>query len=267
MNSKKKLALSGTLRYNHGSIFYCTEATDLKKTLGILGGLGPMATAYLYEQITRMTDAASDQAHMEILLFSHPAIPDRTAFLLGQSTADPVPELIATGRRLVNAGAQVLAVPCVTAHAMYGRFAPQLGAPVIRAVRETAAYLKGAGVQRVGLLATTGTLQTGTLHRALESVGISVCQPSPVGQAKIMDVIYRDVKAGNAANMADFSAAADELRAMGAQVLLLGCTELSVVKRDNPLGTGYLDVLDVLAMCAVRECGYPLKGEFENLIR
>ena len=86
------------------------------KKLGIIGGLGPMATAYFLQLLTRMSDAASDQEHMEILLHSKPQIPDRTRFILGQSPENPLPRMIEIGIGLKEQGAELIAIPCVTAH-------------------------------------------------------------------------------------------------------------------------------------------------------
>ena len=86
------------------------------KRLGIIGGLGPMATAYFLRLIVEMTDAKTDQEHIEVLLHSKPQIPDRTRYILGLSEENPMPELLAVGKSLTAQGVEVIAIPCITAH-------------------------------------------------------------------------------------------------------------------------------------------------------
>ena len=89
------------------------------KKLGIIGGLGPMATAYFLERVTQMCDAKKDQEHIQIVLISNPAIPDRTKFLLGESNNSPLPLIIKSAEQLRTMGAEVIAIPCITAHCYY----------------------------------------------------------------------------------------------------------------------------------------------------
>ncbi len=112
------------------------------KKLGVIGGLGPMATAYFLQLITQMSDAETDQEHMEILLHSNPRIPDRTRFILGQSEEDPLPQMIEVGIDLRSQGAEVIAIPCVTAHYFQKRLEREIGIPILDAIRETVLCLR-----------------------------------------------------------------------------------------------------------------------------
>ncbi len=225
------------------------------KKLGIVGGLGPMATAYFLYLLTKMSSAGSDQEHMEILLHSKPSIPDRTSYILGRSSEDPSAEMIQIGRELYAMGAQLIAIPCITAHYFHEALEQGIGLKVIHAVRETAEYLRAAGADKVGVLATDGTVKSGLFEKVLDSYGIAVVNPREESQRLIMDLIYRQIKSGGEGNMDDFLQVGGELSAAGGQINLLGCTELSLLKRDHAFPAGYLDVLEVLAGCAVRECG------------
>ena len=89
------------------------------KTLGIIGGLGPMATAYFMELVTGMTDVDCDQKHIPIVLQSIPQTPDRTSYILDHIQKNPLPQMVEAGKRLKEAGAAYLAIPCVTAHYFY----------------------------------------------------------------------------------------------------------------------------------------------------
>lgn len=235
------------------------------KKLGVLGGLGPMASVYFLQLIVQMSQARTDQEHIEVLLHSVPQIPDRTRYILGQSSEDPVPQMVAAGRGLAAQGAQVLAIPCVTAHYFQERLEAQIGIPILNAIEETALYLQQAGISRVGILATDGTLSSRLFQTCLERRGIGCVTPKEEDQRAVMRLIYDNVKAGNPVEYPLFEAVAERLFTRGAQVNLLGCTELSLIGRDHVLGPGFLDVLEVLARKAVLCCGR-LKEEYESLI-
>lgn len=237
-----------------------------KKTLGIIGGLGPMASVYFMELITRMTDAASDQEHMEILLHSHPATPDRTAYILDKTKESPVPQMAAAGLNLAKAGAGCIAIPCMTAHCFHKELTDRIPVPVIHALEEVALYLQGQGVKKVGLLATTGTIKANVFQEVLDRYGVETIVPSEEHQTEIMTLIYDQIKAGKPAALDLLQGASREVRKKGAEVVILGCTELSLLKGKYPMETGVLDVLDVLARASILACGYQVKPEFSQLI-
>lgn len=234
-------------------------------TLGIIGGLGPMATAYFMQLLTQMSDAKTDQEHMEILLYSKPSIPDRTQYIVGKSEKSPVPEMVLAGRKLGQMGAELIAIPCITAHYFHRELEEQIGLPIINVIEETAHCLEKESVSRVGLLATDGTIQSGLFQKKLEEYHMQCVLPSSDGQREIMRIIYDEVKAGKIVDIESFRGISDELFCQGAQVILLGCTELSLIKRDFKLPAGYLDVIDVLARKAVQCCNH-VREEYCQLI-
>jgi aspartate racemase len=234
------------------------------KKLGIIGGLGPMATAHFITLLTRMTEAAKDQEHIELILYSRPGIPDRTDFITGLSTLSPEADLVSLARELSNAGAEILAIPCFTAFYFYDAISRAAGIPVIHPVLETVASLKAAGIRTAGILATDGMLQSGIFQDELKKAGIAHYLPEAEEQNAIMHLIY-EIKSGRPADVADFLSIAKRLFDSGAEVILLGCSELSILKRDHKLTTGYLDVLEILAQSAVRQCG-KLRDEYTNLL-
>ena len=166
------------------------------KSLGVIGGLGPMATAYFLELTVRMTDAARDQDHLEVTILDRPSIPDRTACILGRSKESPVPMMEKAAKTLEALGASCIAVPCVTSHYFFEELQKSVRIPFIHLVRETAAHLKENGVSSAGILATSGTVATGLFQKALEAEGISWHIPDAGGQEKVMHLIYENVKAG-----------------------------------------------------------------------
>ena len=214
----------------------------LPKVLGILGGLGPMATVYFYEMLTRHTQAARDQDHIDVIINSRATTPDRTSYILGQSAENPFDIMAADAARLVTFGADVIAIPCNTAHYFYDRLNETIPIPILNMVEETVLAAKAGGSARVGILATTGTVRTRTV-------------PDDAAQAAVMDVIYGDIKQGRPADMAAFERAAASLRAQGCDRAILGCTELSLIKRDEGLGAFYLDSMEVLARNAILAFG------------
>lgn len=233
--------------------------------LGIIGGLGPMATAYFLQLITQMTDAATDQEHMEILIHSKPQIPDRTRFILGRSEKSPVPDMVEIGKALAAQGADVLAIPCITAHYFQKELEEAIGIPIINAIEETADYLKERGITKVGIMATDGTIESGIFQKALEERGMEVIVPSAKQQKNVMYLIYENVKAGKKLELPVFEEVSGELLKKGAQVILLGCTELSLLKRDYELEPMYLDVMEILARKAVLSCK-KLSAQYEELL-
>ena len=240
----------------------------LPKVLGILGGLGPMATVYFYEMLTRHTQAARDQDHIDVIINSRATTPDRTSYILGQSAENPFDIMAADAARLVTFGADVIAIPCNTSHFFIPRVQEQISVPILHMIRETARELaaqgrrrpgilatKAGGSARVGILATTGTVRTRTYQRMCEKHGLPCAVPDDAAQAAVMDVIYGDIKQGRPADMAAFERAAASLRAQGCDRAILGCTELSLIKRDEGLGVFYLDSMEVLARNAILAFG------------
>ena len=234
--------------------------------LGVIGGLGPQATAYFMELVTNMTDVSCDQQHVNMIIFSVPSTPDRTAYILDHSQPNPLHNLVEIGRRLTEQGASLIAIPCVTAHYFFDVLESEISAPIINGVRETVLHLKRNGVLRVGIMATDGTIQSGIFHNALKEEGLEPITPDDRAQKEIMHLIFKNIKAGKPVEMARFAAATVALQNAGAEAIILGCTELSLIKRTYHLGPGFIDTMEVLAQQAVLRSGSPLKQEYMNLI-
>ena len=237
-----------------------------EKLLGVIGGLGPMATAYFMELVTDMTDAATDQEHLRMLIYSAPSIPDRTRYILDNTCEDPLPEMLRIGNILAQQGAQRIAIPCVTAHYFFEELTSGIPVPMVNGVRETALHLKNHGITKVGIMATDGTIRSRVFHRELEKQGINSVVPSAERQADVMHLIFDDIKAGKRPDMAKFANIAQELRENGAQAIILGCTELSLIKRSYAIGAGFLDAMEILAQQSILQCGKPLKQQYRDLI-
>ncbi len=236
------------------------------KRLGVIGGLGPIATAYFYELIIKMTDARLDQEHIEMLIYSKPSISDRTDYILGKSSDNPVYPMVDVGRKLVDMGADHIAIPCITAHYFHDTLSEGIKAPVIHAIMETAHYLKAEGIRKAGIMATEGTVHSGIFQQELGECGISSILPNDESQVAVSELIYKNIKANEPVDYEKFERVSHQLRRDGAEVIILGCTELSLIKRDFMLGPGYIDAMEVLAMRSIILSEAKLKKEYNILI-
>lgn len=230
-----------------------------KKVIGILGGMGPLATADLFQKITLHTAAACDQEHPRVCIDSNTAIADRTAALL-HGGADPTEEMVRSARRLESIGAELLVMPCNTAHNFHAAVQKSVSIPVLHMIALTRDALKAKGVRRAALLATDGTVETGIYQRSFEGSGIELLCPEGEDQAAVMDIIYNGVKAGDMAH--DVSAlrrCCEKLLGQGAEVLILGCTELPLAKDIYHLDYPTVDPTLELAFGAIRAAGCEVK--------
>lgn len=231
----------------------------MKTVIGIVGGMGPMATVDLMTKLIRRTDAETDQTHAHIITDCNTNIPDRTAAILSGG-ADPLPELVRSCLRLEAAGAGVLIMACNTAHYFYDRIQPFIRVPMLHMPNETGKKAAALGYKKCALLATNGTVQAGIYDRAFESAGVELLKPDAEGQQAVMDMIYSGVKAGKTEyDTFAVCAAIDRLKADGAEAFILGCTELPIAFADYRIDAVTLDPTDVLAEAALRAAGVKIK--------
>jgi aspartate racemase len=233
------------------------------KTIGIVGGMGPAATADLMKKITDMTDADCDQEHIHLLIDSNVNIPDRTAAIL-HGGENPVPELLAASKRLESIGADFLIMPCNTAHWFIPALECEVGIPFLNMPAETARLLKEMDVETAAVLATDGTVQSGLYEEALRAEGISAIYPDDEQQKTVMSLVYDYIKRGilDPAQLPhdEMAAICSSLRARGATAVLLACTELPVA--FDLMGLYEDDCVDptsVLAGAAIRKAGAQLR--------
>lgn len=234
-----------------------------KKSIGILGGMGAMATADLFQKITALTDAASDSQHIRVYIDSNTAIPDRTAAIL-EGGADPLPAMTESLRKLEACGADCIIIPCNTAH----YFLPPLQAlteiPFLDMIALSAQICRDRFPGKTAaILATTGTLSAGLYQTALARREVPYLVPEPQESEALMRVIYQGVKAGAAPDRyrADLTMALEGLSRRGADYFLLGCTEFPVAFRQLNLPQPTVDATLELAKAAIRFCGYPVKSQ------
>lgn len=236
------------------------------KTIGVIGGLGPMATVYYLEMVTKMTDASKDQQHPRIVLQSIPDTPDRTDYIIGKSKENPLPHLLRAGKQLQQMGADFIAIPCVTAQYFYEEIERELEVPVISLCGDIAEDMAEKKISSVGLLATSGTIESKVLETKFLEKGIQVHVPKAEDQRKVMELIYHQIKEGKPVDWENFYQVSDSLL-QKAERLILGCTELSLLKKERELPSYYVDVLQVLAQKTLLAAEVPILPQYKDLIR
>ncbi|WP_461866606.1 cysteate racemase [Thermococcus sp.] len=222
-----------------------------EKIIGILGGMGPLATVELFRRIVEKTPAERDQEHPRIIIYNNPKIPDRTAFILGKGD-DPRPELINSAKKLESWGADFIIMPCNTAHFFAETIQRGIRIPLLNMVEETAKEIEKMGLRKVGLLATDGTIKGLVYHRALLNRGIKIATPNKQDQEKVMKGIYDGVKAGNLELGRELILEVAKRLEKRSEGIISGCTEVSVALRQEDLKVVLIDPMDVIAERAVK---------------
>ena len=234
-----------------------------KRSIGTLGGMGPLATADLFRQIATLTRAGCDGDHIRVYIDSNSSIPDRTAAILNCGP-DPLPAMRDSLRKLERCGADCIIMPCNTAHYFLPRLQALTDVPFLSMLEAAA---KAAGRRfpggTAGVLATRGTLVTGLYQNALAAEGVACLLPGEEEQAALMRVIYEGVKADAApeAYRADLAAVTEAMARRGADYFILGCTELPLAADAAGLHVPAVYPTEELAKAAIRWCGYSVKGE------
>ena len=226
-----------------------------RQLLGIIGGLGPMASAYFYELITRHTKAASDQDHIDIILSSRASTPDRTDFILGRSDKSPLPAMIADAQSLEVYGATAIVIPCNTAHYFLEEVQKSVSVPMPSIITETALHIQKCGFRKAAILATEGTILSGSYQRELERLGLEWMTPDENGKAMLMDLIYGSVKRGVIPSPEELYRVSDPMFEAGCDCAILGCTELSLLGEQID-DERFVDSLLALAACSIRLMGH-----------
>lgn len=230
------------------------------KTIGILGGMGPEATAYFFDLVVKNTRAAADQGHVPVVMYSRPSVPDRTAAIL-RGGPSPLPHLVRGVKALHRAGADFAVMPCVTAHYFHSAVAARSPIPVVHLLEETVAYVRKRHprIRRIGLLASAGTVVSRIFHDSFEAAGIEVLVPPPREQKRVMEAIYgkKGIKAGfttGPPRKAVLDVAAGLIHA-GARGIVAGCTELPLVLGKDDLPVPLIEPMHIGARVCITKAG------------
>lgn len=231
------------------------DATSIAgmKTLGIIGGMGPEATVEFMMRLLRATYAEDDQDHIPVIADNNSQVPSRISWLLENKGEDPVPEILRTTRRLCDAGVDFLVMPCNTTHA----FAPQIikaaTVPFLHAIEIAAGAVTKTGAQQVGILGSPAMERTAIYEAPLAALNATAVYPTD--QARLLSAI-REAKAKGPTPLAQeiVGQMAQELAQKGVDVILVACTEFSlmqdVIAQKSGLPT--VDALDALVDAAHR---------------
>lgn len=225
------------------------------KTLGVIGGMGPQASASFYELIISNTKADTDQDHIDVLIYSHASIPDRTTAILHGQTEELIEKLIRDIHKMENFGVDYVVITCNTSHYFIEDLKQATKIPIISIIEETVKHLVEKKIQKVGLLATDGTIQTRIYTDKLEEAGIEVITPDTENQKKVMNIIYEQVKKGIAVDEQMFEDIVRELTEKKVGSVILGCTELSYYGSLKKLNGFYVNPQEILARECILRCG------------
>ncbi len=252
---KKYLILVGLIFIS--SLISCQDhkvKTDDRVILGIFGGMGPEATADLYKQIVKLTPATKDQDHIPTFIYSLPQVPDRIASIANQDPAIIV--AITEGvQRLENSGASFIAIPCNTVHYYYDEMQNAVSIPIIHMIKETILEVKNnyPNVHKIGLLATSGTIKTQLYNNELEANGFEVMVPEDlIEEENVMKAVW-GIKSGidQQINEDLLAIAGQHLIDRGAELLILGCTEIPLAFNPERSSVPVVNATKVLAERAI----------------
>ncbi len=219
-----------------------------KLILGVLGGMGPAATLEFLTRVQAYTPAKRDQDHIRVIADINPEAPDRN--VPGTQAGVVLAEMAGA---LQGAGAQVLAMPCNTAHAHASLIQRASGLPLIDMIDLGAEAAQRSGAMRAGVLGTKGALKLYREYLAARAMGL-VTLPQD-SQDAFMETIYR-IKAGDRSEeiRLEMQGYAAELKGLGADILIAGCTEAPLVMSKGDTRLEMIDPGDLLARRAVGVC-------------
>lgn len=239
----------------------------MDRIVGILGGMGSAASEAFYRMTIEMTDAARDQDHVNMVIYNDAGMPDRTKAILEKNYDEICGRLLCSIRKLEGFGCEAVGITCNTAHFFIDMLEKEINIPVLHMVRETVKRIfKKYPGGRIAVLATDGTIKTGFYQKYMEEAGLEPFIPGRDLQAKVMYEIYDRIKRGKEADMGVWGEISREVREADCAGALLGCTELSVIKEQQGLGSYYTDPMRVLAGLVIRFSGKRLKKEYEELV-
>ena len=230
------------------------------KKLGIVGGMGSYAAAFLFSRLIESTPAKTDQEYIDTVLHNNTAVPDRTQGILYGGDS-PLPELKRSVVLLNNVGVDYIIFACMTSHYFIPELQKLSKAKIIDGIEETARYIKDRldHVKKVGILATTGTLRVGIFQNKLGPLGIeSILLNDKDQQMYFTDPVYKDwgIKAGNTKGKPRkrLLKGADVLLEMGSEAIIAGCTEVPLVLNQRDLPVPLIDTIEIIVKAAINQC-------------
>jgi len=222
--------------------------------------MGPEATLLMFQRILENTAATRDQDHARIIIENNPKIPERLPAILGTGE-NPVPMMVQSGLALEKAGADFIIIPCVSAHFFLPDLRRKLGLPILSMLEETAAAIEAyrPKILKAGLMAAVGPIQTGLFYGILQKAGMETLVSEEDDLQRVQTAIFhvKDTKGGHDRRglKKGMKEIGDRLIQKGAQAIVVGCTELSILIHPDDFGVPVFDALTILARSAVKRAG------------
>ena len=226
-----------------------------RKTIGVLGGMGPAATLDFFARVLALTDAKTDQDHIRLIIDNNPSVPNRNNAIEGTGPS-PAPVLVAMAHGLARAGADILVMPCNAAHAFLADIKRACDLPIISIIDVTVASALKHHPKQIGLLAADGCLNAELYQAAFRGQGVETLVPDAVTRDRFMAALYA-IKQGNAGPTVrtEMRAIAETLIAKGADAIVAGCTEVPLVLAPSDINVPLISSTDCLALAAITAAG------------
>lgn len=232
----------------------------MERKIGVVGGMGPMASQLFYKMVTEMTEAGCDQEHLNMVIISDSSMPDRTRAILDGDGEEVCRKLRGDLQLLRQCGCEAACITCNTAHYFADLVERDVDIPIIHMIKETAKKIAEENPGgKVAVLATDGTIKTGLYQKRLAEAGVLPYVPTAETQGQVMYQIYDRIKSGKTWDQASWQRIEEEVKAAGCCRAIMACTELSVIKADNDLPDFYVDPMAVLAEKAIAFAGKKVK--------
>lgn len=230
------------------------------KKLGVIGGMGPLATADFYSKLIKMTKIEKESDHIHIYIDSNTEIPDRTKYIIGHGK-DPRPALKLSLAKLEEMGSQVIAMPCNTAHYFYEDLNQVCNVKFINMIDETAHYVKKQSTSKsIGLLATKGTYISRIYEEKCEAYGLQIVTPPDELQEIVMNLIYGIKRESSNIDTLRISKVLDFFSDKEIDIIILGCTELPVAMEMIGIERNWIDPTLILARACIKAVGGKVKS-------
>ncbi len=221
--------------------------------MGIMGGMGPEATADLFLRVIRATHAKCDEDHLRVIIDNNPKMPSRQDAIL-KGGESPVPAMVDTARNLVRAGADFMIIGANTAHYFYDDVQKAIDIPILHIIDEAVKFTAKAvpGIKKLGVLATTAAMQTRLYHKSCGKFGIEVVEPDDATQETIHNAIFSFKYEGLTDKcVSDAVTAARSLTDNGAEALVMGCTEIPLILEGCMFSVPLMDPNEIIANAVV----------------
>ena len=228
--------------------------------LGVIGGMGPLATVKFYDKIVLNTEAYNDNEHIDLIVLNHSTMPDRTKCIIENKDTEFLNEIKKDLEILERIGIDVVAIPCNTSHYFYDEFKNFANLKIINMIEETILEIKRRGIKKVAVFGTLGTLNSKVYNKYAKENGIEVKELSLEDKKTVMDIIYK-IKETNNLESKDFVEILNRY-CNDKTIGIIACTELSLL--DIPENLNTIDALDVLVNKSIEYSGAKIKNKYKN---